>query len=186
MPSRKPSLAAGALTALSTAAVLAGCGGSSGSSKVTPASYVKSVCSAVAPFEKDVQSRSSALNLTTVNSPAQGKRALQGFLTAVASDTDQTVSKIKSAGTPDVSNGKAIQSAMVSAFTQLQSAMHHAATQANNLSTSSPAAFKAGADSLGGTVRSSITGIGSTLNGLKNADLEKAASSEPACKALGA
>jgi hypothetical protein len=185
MPSRKPSLAIGMIAAISTAAVLAGCG-SSGSSNVTPASYVKSVCSAVAPFEKDVQSRSSALNQTTVNNPAQGKQALQRFLTAVAADTDRTVSQIKSAGTPNVSNGKAIQTAMVSAFTQLQSAMHHAASQANSLSTTSPAAFKTGADALGGAVRSSITSIGSSLNGLKNADLEKAASSEPSCKSLGA
>ena len=185
MPSLKPSFAVGTGLAFATAALLAACG-SSGSSNVTPASYVKSICSAVAPFEKDVQTRSSALNLTTVNSPAEGKKALQGFLNAVASDTDHTVSQIKSAGTPNVKNGKAIQTAMVSAFTQLQGAMHQAASQANSLPTTSAAAFKSGADALGGTVRNSITGIGTSLNGLKNADLEKAASGEPACKTLGA
>src|SRR5947209_3770578 len=93
--------------ALAAALTLGACG-SSGSSSVTPSAYVKSICQAVGPFEKDVQSRSSALNLGSIKAPAQGKTALQGFLGAVASDTDAAVAKLKQAGSPDVKNGKQI------------------------------------------------------------------------------
>ncbi len=168
------------------AVVMAGCGSSgSASSGVSAATYVKSICGAVGPFEKDVQTRSSALALTRLNGASQGKRALHGFLSAVASHTDRTLSQIKAAGTPSVSNGKAIAAALVSAFTQLRTTMHQAVSQAGSLPTGSPSAFKAAAQSLGSSVRSSMTDIGSGLRGLRNAQLEKAAASEPACKQLG-
>src|SRR3954453_6545976 len=98
------------LATTTVAVVLAGCG-SSGPPTVTPSSYVRAVCTAVGPFEKDVVSRSSALNLATINNAPQGKTALRGFLTAVASDTRQALSKLNAAGTPNVKNGKQISSA---------------------------------------------------------------------------
>jgi basic membrane lipoprotein Med (substrate-binding protein (PBP1-ABC) superfamily) len=168
-----------------TAAALSGCGGSS-SSGVTPAAYVKAICSAVGPFEKDVQARSSALNLSSIKSAQQGKTALQGFLKAIASDTDAAVSKLKAAGAPNVSNGPKIQSAIVSAFTQLDTAMQKAASSADSLPTASPEAFKTAATTLGNTVKTSMSGIGSSLNGLKSTALEKAAASDPTCKSIGA
>jgi hypothetical protein len=167
------------------AALVAGCGSSSSSSSVSAATYVKSICSAVTPFEKDVQTRSSALNLTTLANATQGKKALQQFLSAVASDTDQVISRLKAAGTPNVSNGDKISKGVVNAFTQLKAAMSRAVSQANALPTNSPQAFKTAAQNLGNTVRSSMTSIGAGLSSLKSADLEKAASKEPACKALG-
>lgn len=174
------------LATMTIAAVLAGCG-SSGSSNVTPGSYVRAVCTAVGPFEKDVVRRSSALNLATINNATQGKTALQGFLTAVASDTTRALSKLKAAGTPNVKNGKQISSAIVGAFTKLNTTMSHAVNQANSLPTNSPQAFKAGAQSLGNTVRSSMTNIGTNLQSstLKSPELEQAAAKQRACKSLG-
>jgi hypothetical protein len=183
---------------LAVAIALAGCGssskssssGSSGgstttsSSKVSAASYVKSICSAIAPFEKDVQARSSALNLSSIKSASQGKTALQGFLTAVASDTDKAVTQLKAAGTPEVQNGPAISQGIVTAFTQLKSALSTAATQAGSLPTNSAQSFKTAAQSLGTNVQGSMSKIGSSLGNLKSADLEKAAASDPTCKSL--
>jgi len=146
---------------------------------------VKSICQAVGPFEKDVQSRSSALNLGNITSPASGKQALQGFLSAVASDTDQAVSKLKSAGSPNVSNGKQIATAIVTAFTQLRAALRQAVSSSNSLPTSSASAFKTAAIALGNTVRTSMSSIGSSLTGLKSPALEAAAKKEPACQNLG-
>ncbi len=176
----------GVLGVLALSATLVACGGSSGSSGTSPATYVKSICQAVAPFVKDVQARSTALNLSTITSAAEGKQALQGFLTAVAGDTDQAVGKLKSAGSPSVSNGKAISAAIVNAFTQLKTALSGAATQAGSLPTASPAAFKTAAQALGTSVQSSMSSIGSSLNPLKSAELEKAAKKEPSCQPLGA
>jgi hypothetical protein len=175
---------AAAIGVLATTVGFAGCGGGSSSSGVTAAAYVKSVCNAVGPFEKDVTARSSALNPTSIKSPAEGKTALQGFLTAVAGDTDKALSQLKSAGKPSVTNGKQIEAAIVQAFTQLDSAMKKAATSANSLPTTSATAFQAAATTLGTTVRTSMSGIGSSLSGLKSPELQKAAAKEPACSTL--
>jgi hypothetical protein len=173
-----------ALVALALTVVLAGCG-SSGSSKVSPATYVKSVCSAIGPFEKQVQSRSSALNLSSIKSAAEGKAALHDFLSAVASDTDHAVSQLKAAGVPDVSNGKAISTGIVSAFTQVKTALTAAAGRTSSLPTANPQAFKTAAASLGAGVQASMSKIGTSLGSLKSPTLEAAAAKEPTCKSIG-
>jgi hypothetical protein len=164
---------------------LAGCGGS-GSSTVTPRAYVSAVCKAVGPFETDVVNRSSALNLTTISSPKQGKVALQGFLSAISDDTKHALAKLKTAGTPDVKNGKQIATAIVNAFAQLNTTMTQAVKQASTLPTNSAPAFKGAAQSLGNTVRTSMSKIGTNLQSgtLKSPALEQAAAKDPACKAL--
>jgi hypothetical protein len=173
-----------ATVAMVTACGSSGSGGSSGSSGVTAAAYVKAICTAVGPFEKDVAARSNALNSAKLTSAAQGKQAVQQFLSAVSTDTDQALTKLKAAGTPDISNGKTISTAIVSAFQQLKTAIGTALTQAKNLSTSSPQAFQKGATALGGTVQQSLGGISTSLGKLKSPDLEKAAAKEPSCTAL--
>jgi hypothetical protein len=177
--------AVGGFCVLAISVGLAACG-SSGSSGSTPAAYVKSICQAIGPFEKTVSSRSSALNLSTIKSPADGKKALQGFLSAVASDTDAAVNKLKAAGTPNVSNGKEVSQAIVGAFTALKAALSKAASQAGSLPTTSPDAFKTAAQALGTSVQSSMGGIGSSLGNLKSPALESAAKKEPACQNIGA
>ncbi len=104
---------------------------------MTPAAYSKSICQAIGPFEKSVQSRSSALNLSSIKSPAEGKQALEAFLNGVVADTDQAITKLKSAGTPSVSNGKQVSTAIVGAFTQLRGALGQAVSSAKALPTSS-------------------------------------------------
>jgi hypothetical protein len=179
-----------ALAVLAAAALVSACGssgssGSGGSSSGTSAAqYVKAICTAVGPFEKDVAARSNALNSAKLTSAAQGKKAVQDFLTAVSSDTDQALTKLQGAGTPNVANGKAISTTIVAAFKQLKNAIGTALTQAKALSTTSPQAFQTGAKALGATVQGSLGGISTSLGKLKSADLEKAAAKEPACKAL--
>ena len=174
------------LAVLATAVSLAACGGSSSSSGVSASSYVKSICQAIGPFEKDVQSRSSALDLSSITSAAAGKKALQGFLAAIVADTDKAVQQLKAAGAPNVTNGEKISGAIVSAFTQVKTALSQAETQAGNLPTSSPAAFKAAAQTIGTGIRTSMSNIGNSLSNLKSADLETAAKKEAACTTLGA
>jgi hypothetical protein len=174
------------LSVLAIAVALAGCG-SSGSSGVTPANYVKSVCTAIGPFEHDVLSSFSSLNLSPNTSPAQGKTVLQGFLSRIASDSDKALNQLKAAGTPNVKNGKQISDTITNAFSQIDSAMKKASSQASSLPTDSPQAFKTAVQSLVNNVRSSMTTIGTSLQGstLKSPELESAAAKEPACKSLG-
>ena len=183
-----PRLTGRPVVALIAVVLVAGCGGSSSSSPagtVSAAAYVKSVCGAVGPFERDIQSRSSALNLSSIKSAAQGKQALEGFLGAVATDTQKAVGELKSAGTPAVSNGASISSAIVGAFTNLSTALGKAAVSARGLPTGSAAAFRQGAVALGTEVRASMGSIGAGLSGLRNAQLEAAAHKEPACTSIG-
>jgi hypothetical protein len=170
-----------ALAVVAAVLALAGCGSSS-SSKVDAGTYVGAVCSAITPLEKDVVSRSSALNNSTAASATQAKKTLQTFLAAVAADSDSALSKIKAAGTPDIKNGKTVSANVVKAFTELRDAMRTAVTKANALPTGSASAFKAGAQSLGTSVRSALNGIDSS--GLSNPDLGKAAANQASCKSL--
>ena len=179
-----PSFRRASAAAIVAAVLLAGCGGSSSSSGVSPASYVKSVCTAVGTFRKDIQAKSSALSATTLTSPAQGKKALQGFLTAAATGADDAVSKLKAAGSPSVTNGKPISNSIVSAFNQLGASFTQAESTANALPTSSTTAFKAGALSVYGSIRSSLTGFLKGLSGLNSPALQQAAKKEPACQTL--
>ena len=166
--------------------VLAACGSSgSGSNGVSASAYVKSICQAVGPFEKDVATRSQALNLSGVKTAADGKKALADFLQGVAASTDTAVTKLKAAGNPNIKNGKQIEAAIVAAFTQLKGALSQEATSAGSLPTTSPDAFRKAAEALGATVQSSMTSIGGSLNNLKSADLEAAAKKEPACQSVG-
>jgi hypothetical protein len=176
-----PASPRGAAALLFVLLLCAGCG-SSGSSKSTAKSYVKSVCSAISPLERDVVTRSSALNNTTATDATQAKKTLQGFLQAVEADSQHALSRIRSAGTPDISGGNAVATTIVKAFTELRDAMRIAITKSNSLPTDSAASFKTAAQALGSSVKGSLNNI--DASGLSNHELEKAAANEPACKSL--
>jgi len=170
------------LALLIVVSLCAGCGSGGSSSKVSAASYVSSVCSAIAPLEHDVVTRSSALKNTTAKNATEAKKNLQGFLIAVEQDADHALSRIKSAGTPDISGGKAVSTTIVRTFTQLRDAMQTAVTKATTLPTNSPTAFQSSAQAL-------LTSVGGALNqidsrGLNNPDVEKEAAKQAACKSL--
>ena len=159
-----------------------GSGGSSDSSKVSTASYVKTVCSAISPLEHDVVTRTQALSGSTAASAVQAKKTLEGFLAAVSKDADQAVSRISAAGTPDITNGKSVAGEIVKAFTQLRDAMHAAAAKAGSLPTASASAYKTAAQALNANVRASLNNI--DASGLSNPQIEAAAANEPVCKSL--
>lgn len=171
----------GALAAL----VISGCGsGSSSSSGVSAGSYVKAVCTAVRGWAQDIQTKSGALNLATINDTKQGKVAIEGFFNSAVTDTGTVVAKLQAAGTPNVTNGKQISTALVSSFSQIHTALNNGKTAATTLPTNSPTAFRNAGQKLANDVRNSLSGIGAGLSGLKSSELENAAKSEPACKPL--
>jgi len=170
-----------ALTLIAAVALCAGCG-SSDSSKVSAGTYVSALCSAISPLEKDVVSRSAALKNQTATSASEAKKNLRGFLDVVELDSDHALSRIQSAGTPDISNGKAVAGTIVKTFTQLRDAMRSAVTKSATLPTDSPQSFQTAAQAL-------LTSVGSALNkidssGLSNPDVEKAEAGQVACKSL--
>ena len=151
---------------------------------VGAAAYVHAVCSAVGPFEKSVQSSAGALNPSAIKNPAQGKTALEAFMSTVSKDAGTALSQLKAAGTPKVPGGAGIGTSIVTAFAELDTALKTASTAAASLPTTSASAFHGAATGLGTTVRNSINGISVSLGGLKSPSLEAAAAKDPACASL--
>jgi hypothetical protein len=171
-----------AIALLIVVSLAAGCGGSSGSSsKVSAGSYVKSVCSAILPLERDVVARSQAVNKPSPNA-TQAKKTLQGFLAAIEQDSNRALSRIRSAGTPDISDGTTVANSIVRAFTRLRDAIHTAAGKASTLPTDSPNSYSTAAQALNTSVRSSLSNI--DPSGFSNPEVEKAAAKQAACKLL--
>ncbi len=145
---------------------------------------MKSVCTAVRGWAQDIQTKSGALDLATISNTKQGKTAIEGFFDSAVTDTGTVVSKLQAAGTPDVTNGKKISTALVSSFSRIQTALSQGKTAATSLPTNSPTEFRNAGQKLANNVRQSLSGIGAGLSGLTSSQLESAAKSEPACKPL--
>jgi hypothetical protein len=165
--------------------VLAGCGSSSSSSSgVTAAAYVKSICTAVGTFRSGVQAKVTSLSSENLSTPADGKKALQDFLSSVATEANTAASKVQSAGSPNVTNGKQIASTLQKAFTQYSASLQQAETQVGSLDTSSAAKFRQGSQGVTTNIRNSLTGLLGSLGTLHSTDLTNAAKKEPACTSL--
>jgi hypothetical protein len=173
--------------ALASAALLAGCGGSSsGSSRtqVSPTAYVSALCEAVAPFERDVATRSGQLSATASATPSVSKTRLVAYLGALAQDSSAAVTKLDHAGIPNVSGGPAFARTIVSTFSRLQRALARSRTLATALTTTSPARFAAGATQLATAVKESVGQLGTGLSTRSNPVLDRTAAKLAVCHTL--
>jgi hypothetical protein len=185
---------------IAVVAVIAGCGsssnrssgyassgsattnGSSGSATQSPAAYVKAVCTTLGPVVTDLKTKQAALASATT--PQDAKAALQDFVSTLSTGLGNVIPQLQTIGAPNIADGSTIQSALVSAFTQLKTALAATASQIGSLPTNDPAAFKAGAQTIANNLRASTAGIKSSLQGLQTGQLKSAAAAEPACTAL--
>jgi hypothetical protein len=172
------------LAAAVAGVVISACGGSSGAAKVSATAYATSLCKAFGPFERDIYNRQSALSAVRSPSPAQGKATLVTFLSALAGDTETAGAKMRSAGTPDVAQGKLISRGLVAMFQRLDKTLRAAESRARALPIANATAFRTAATSLAADVRTSVGDAGAGLAGLKTTALEKAASHVAACRSL--
>jgi hypothetical protein len=168
---------------VTVALAFAGCGG--GSSKVSAAAYVKSVCTSVGAWVRDVQSRGTQVQAANLTNPSQGKSELQRFMAAVLASTDKVLGQVKSAGVPNVTGGQGVENSLVNAFTQAKTVLERAATSVSQLPINDATAFKNAATQLGNSVNQSLTAIGTSLSGLSSSTALKAAGTkEPACQSI--
>ncbi|MHB8690175.1 MAG: hypothetical protein ACYDHH_02920 [Solirubrobacteraceae bacterium] len=168
---------------IACALTCASCG--SGSSGLGPSAYMRSVCGAILPFKSDLVNRESALAQTqSGSSPAARKTTLVGFFDAAVADSGRTLSKLKTIGTPAVGNGDQVQAAVVKVFSRLNAAMATAASQANQLPTTSSTVFVSSARTLIANFETAVSGLGTGIGNLKSQELEKAALKIPACSGL--
>ena len=94
----------------------------------------------------------------------------------------RAVSQIKAAGTPDISNGKAVAERHRQGIHPAPGCHARGVRKAGSLPTDSPTAYKTAAQALNTSLRTSLTNI--DAGGLSNPKIEQAAAKEPACKSL--
>src|SRR5579875_1904939 len=145
------------LAALATSGlVLAGCGGSSTSSGTAPSSYVHQVCSAAANYESQLKTVAANFEKSAQSSasdlPAL-KRQFVALLSTAENDTNNLKAKVSAAGTPAVSNGGQVRSALLGTFTTLAQDFANAKKQASGLSTSNAASFGSSLETLGSQIQ---------------------------------
>lgn len=167
------------------ALAVAGCGGSS-SSGVSPAAYVKSVCTAATSWRDAIQSAGTKLRSgVSTKSLGKAKTEYVGFVNSLVAATEQAESQLKSAGSPSVSGGAQISGSLVRIFHNAKGALSQAASEAAALPTSSPRAFEASASKVVVSIRSSLAGM-SSVTPEKNAELRSAAAKDKTCQSLAA
>lgn len=164
------------------AVVLAACGGSSG---VTPAAYVKSMCTALGNWKTDVQSAGTKLQSSGAQSATRpvAKRDYQTFVSALVAATQRAANALHAAGEPSVNDGKRIASGLARAFDQATVKLTQAESQARSISTKSASAFQLGASSVTTQIRSALQGIAAVAPS-QSAPLRSAAAKDPACQVL--
>jgi hypothetical protein len=181
--SRGRALRAGALALVLVAAVgLAGCGGSSG---VSPAAYVKSICTALDGWKQQIQSAGRSLQASglATASPATAKTQYLGFVTTLVTATRNTASALKAAGTPAIKDGGTIAGGLSGAFQRGSQGLAVARSRAAAIPTGSASAFDSAATGVTTQLRSALQNI-ATITPRSSPQLRAAAAKEPSCRAL--
>lgn len=184
MPRQTRVLAAAPLVAV-LAVVLAGCGGSS--SSVTPAKYVKSICSALGVWKVEVQNAGKKLQASgaATATPPAAKRDYVQFVSALRVATQGAATALTKAGTPSVKSGKDIADGLTRAFSRGADGLVKAESQAHAIPTTNATVFEAGASAVTTQIRNSLQGIAS-ITPKNSAALRTAATREPTCQVLSA
>ena len=124
-------------------AALSACGGSSG---VSAASYVHSVCTAAATWKSAIITAGQKLEFgLSSKSLTQTKANYVQFVQALESATAHAANELAAAGTPRVSGGKSIASTIVRVFNTAKINLGHAVSEAASIPTTSKSAFNAAA-----------------------------------------
>lgn len=197
-------IAVAAVVALSST-VLAACGGGGSSTTTTGASgasgaagagqvsatdYVASVCTAVGDFQSTVKSeQASAQQAITQGNPndlGAIKGQLTKFVSQVSSATQQLATKVKGAGTPDVSGGDQIASQLNDRLGQVTTTLQGAEKKAKALPTSSPQALSSAAQGFSANLSQQTAQLSQafTATSSGSSELKAAADQNPDCQSL--
>jgi hypothetical protein len=185
-PHRRAALAAIAALALTA------CGSSTTSptpaaSTVSPTAYVTSMCSAVAQLSRDgvVEARRFSAGANGVRTLAHDKSVAQAYVSALARDARETVTRMRAAGIPNVQSGNATAAAFLSSYVRLETTLAATAKKARSIPTSSDQAFKRATYALGSSLGSSMQSINAGISVLRNPPLDTVAKKVPVCVSLG-
>lgn len=170
------------LAAACAALVITGCGGSS---TVTPATYVKSVCLALGNWTNTIQSARVALESAGAATASRqvAKVDYQRFLGSLVTATRRATTALRRAGVPAVNHGRQVADRLTRAFTQASQGLSRASLTAGAIRTDSTASFQSGAGVVSAQIKSALERIAQVQPG-QNRQLRSAAASQPACQLL--
>jgi hypothetical protein len=168
--------------------VVAGCGGGRGATSpgVSPIAYVRSMCSAVTQLKNDgsTQLKQFSRRVSGIHTVAQDKAATETYVSALARAADRTVSRMKAAGSPNVTGGKSISASFLSGYVVVAQTLSATARRTRSLPTKSLRAFQRATYKLGTDLQSALQGINSGITGLRSTALDAFEPKVPACVAL--
>ena len=173
----------------------AGCGGgsddsSSSSSGTDAKTWAKDVCGALDTWSNDVKSGSKDLGdaLQDTSSPKDAKDKVVAYLEDVQDSTETMVDDVKSAGTPAIEKGEAIQDDLENGLEEARDSFDQAVQSAKKIDTSNLRAFTTGLSNLSQQIQTQLTQASGDLKGLENkydvGELNDALQNEPSCKSI--
>jgi hypothetical protein len=169
-----------ALAVLLLTFAIAGCGGSR---SVPHRTWVTSVCQALGPWRDQLTALNgkAAAQMKDATTPAQTRAHLLGLLDGVRQASEDARVKVAGAGTPDVTDGAAIEQRFVAALAAVRDAYAKAAHTVQGLPETDNAAFYAGVKTAMDTLNTEYAKAGVDTVRLASADLKKDFDEVPAC-----
>jgi hypothetical protein len=150
--------------------------------------WVTQVCTAITTWKGHVVKRSTAVSKSNPTSLTQLHAALVSFLTGIVADTDRMIAATDAAGTPSVSHGKEVASALHSGLAKLRGYFAQDLSKAKKLSRTNPQKFSAGATALSAALSKQSDQIVASFDAIDkkypSSELDRALKTAPACRGL--
>ena len=159
-------------------------GGGGGGETVAVGDYAADICNAFLGWRDAIQERQQDLQegLSPGISPQEGQEALAGFLGDAVRASDDLVTEVDDAGTPDTENGEEAAQALQGAAQEARDELDEARADVEDLPTDDRQAFAAAADQLGDGVKNALGTVGDGLEDIDAPELDKAFDEEAACQ----
>ena len=169
---------------LVAAVALSACGG--GTTKVSPQTFVKDMCSALHTWGNALNRRVSQMTSAVQSnpSPAKGKQEMAKLIDGAVQDTDTLITSVKDAGAPDVSGGEDFVNRLTSSLGRAKSNLQSVRSEVDKLSTNSPTAFAAALGGVTKDLQNSFNIVNSSLGNIKAPGLDRAFNAEPSCSTI--
>jgi hypothetical protein len=171
------------------AVAASGCGGDSGGNKVegaSPDQWSGDICTAVADWVQDLQTRASQPPKTR-RTVADVRAQLVDFISDVVSRTDQMLADVRAAGRPSVEDGDKIARDLLSRLQSLRATLVRARQTVQRLP-DDPSRFAPAAQDLGRSIQKAGGDIGDQIDQLDEKydaeELSKAFNDNPRCSDL--
>lgn len=163
---------------------LGGCGMPSG---VTPAAYVKSICTAITSWRSQVENASGQFESTFPKSASlvEARQRLSAFVAALLRAATGGITATKAASFPDVNGGQRIAASLVRTFENTQRSLGGAASVASLIPTTGNQAFAVGVGQVRTTIAAALHGMNTVSPGT-NPVLRSEIAKQLACAALRA